>query len=106
MNERLEEEMNELESAEDFLEYFGLDFDAKVVHVNRLHILHRFHSYMSEAAAELPESYAAQRSLYAGLLARAYQDFVTSDAITEKVFKVFQMHQPRSVEVGFDGLLR
>ena len=29
----------------------------------------------------------------------AYSDFVTSDARTEKVFKVFRMQEPVSVEV-------
>jgi len=34
-----EEEMEEMESAEDFLQYFQLDYTPSVVHVNRLHIL-------------------------------------------------------------------
>ncbi|MDD1636149.1 MAG: nitrogenase-stabilizing/protective protein NifW [Methylococcaceae bacterium] len=38
-----EEEMEELESAEDFLQYFQLEYEPSVVHVNRLHILQRFH---------------------------------------------------------------
>jgi len=39
--------LKKLESAKDFLTYFGVDFDPPVVHVNRLHILQRFHDYLA-----------------------------------------------------------
>ena len=42
----LDEAMEELVSAEDFLEFFEIEFEPSVVHVNRLHILQRFHSYV------------------------------------------------------------
>lgn len=86
-----EEEMEELESAEDFLQYFQLDYVSSVVHVNRLHILQRFHDYLQNAADGMPEDEAPKRAVYSKLLQRAYQDFVESDAQTEKVFKVFAM---------------
>ena len=41
-------EMEELESAEDFLQYFELEYEPSVVHVNRLHILQRFHDYLQK----------------------------------------------------------
>jgi nitrogenase-stabilizing/protective protein len=91
-------DMDELSSAEDFLEYFEIDFDASVVHVNRLHILQRFHDYIDGVEA-MPESDEEKRELYAGLLNSAYNDFVQSDALTEKVFKVFRMHEPVTVEI-------
>lgn len=94
----LDEALEELESAEDFLNYFGIAFDQKVVHVNRLHILQRFHNYLGKTGA-LPEDEGARRSAYAALLARAYEDFVNSDALTEKVFKVFHMHEPQTAFV-------
>ena len=89
----LEEAMEDLVSAEDFLNYFDIEFDPAVVHVNRLHILQRYHDYLSQEA--LPEDEAAQREIYTRLLTKAYQDFVASDALTEKVFKVFHMHEPQ-----------
>lgn len=90
----LDEAMEELVSAEDFLDYFGIAYDASVVHVNRLHILQRFHNYLAKAAITQEE--AAKRVVYATLLQQAYQDFVKSDALTEKVFKVFHMHEPQT----------
>lgn len=82
------EDIKELVSAEDFLEYFGIPYDETVVKVNRLHILQRFHNYL--AAASMPEDVVEQKALYVNSLARAYQDFVNSDAATEKVLRVYQ----------------
>ena len=89
----LDEALEELVSAEDFLNYFGIEYEPAVVQVNRLHILQRFHNYLGKAV--LPEEEAARRGVYATLLQQAYQDFVRSDALTEKVFKVFHMHEPQ-----------
>ena len=86
----LEEALEELVSAEDFLEYFDVPYDQSVVHVNRLHILQRFHDYMSKQAPNLPPDEEQQRGIYRLWLSRAYQDFVESNSITEKVFAVFQ----------------
>ncbi len=38
----LAEALDELVSAEDFLDYFDVAYEARVVQVNRLHILQRF----------------------------------------------------------------
>jgi nitrogenase-stabilizing/protective protein len=96
-----EEEMEELESAEDFLQYFELSYEPSVVHVNRLHILQRFHNYLTQGVATMPTDETAKKAVYKTLLARAYQDFVESDAQTEKVFKVFSMGEPST---GFVSL--
>lgn len=89
----LDEAMEELSSAEDFLEYFGVPYDTSVVQVNRLHILQRFHDYLSRV--ELPDDEGQLRAVYTAWLKRAYLDFVLSDSLTEKVFKVFHMHEPQ-----------
>jgi nitrogenase-stabilizing/protective protein len=99
----LDEALDELESAEDFLNYFAVPFDPAVVHVNRLHILQRFHNYLAKAGAQ-PDDEAARRERYTTLLARAYQDFVASDALTEKVFKVFHMHEPQTAFVPLTAI--
>ena len=94
-----------LSSAEDFLKFFGLSYDERVVHVKRLHILKRFDQYLhtTEGLTGLDEVETFRR--YRELLARAYQDFVDSDALTEKVFKVFRMREPQKTFVSIDQLL-
>ena len=79
-----------LSSAEDFLHFFGVPFEERVVQVNRLHILKRFYQYLhkAEGMGSLGEVELFRR--HRELLARAYQDFVNSSAQREKVFKVFQ----------------
>ena len=99
-----EEEMEELESAEDFMQYFQLEYEPSVVHVNRLHILQRFHDYLQKAADEMPEDETVKRVVYSKLLLRAYQDFVESDAQTEKVFKVFSMGEPQTAFVSLGDI--
>jgi nitrogenase-stabilizing/protective protein len=86
----LEDAMDELSSAEDFLDYFGVPYDPSVVHVNRLHILQRFHDYLAKQMPQVPEDEAEARAQYTQWLTRAYEDFVDSSAQAEKVFAVFQ----------------
>ena len=86
----LTQRLQRLSSAEDFLEFFGVAYEAAVVNVNRLHILKRFHQYLRQAGDISGlgdvDLYRRQREL----LARAYGDFLHSTARQEKVFKVFQ----------------
>jgi nitrogenase-stabilizing/protective protein len=76
-------------SAEEFLDYLGVEYAQPVVNVNRLHILKRFNQYMAlhKFVGVSDEEIKAE---YKVLLQKAYGDFVKSDAVTEKVFKVFQ----------------
>lgn len=101
----LDEAMEELVSAEDFLQFFGVSFEQSIVHVSRLHIMQRYHDYLSQAGDLEAHDDAARHAIYRQLLARAYQDFVESDAQTEKVFKVFRMHEPQTTFVSIDQLL-
>lgn len=98
------DDIDELESAEDFFNFFELDYDPSTVHVNRLHILQRFHDYLDKGSAQMPEDEDAQRQVYKQLLSRAYQDFVESDAQTEKVFKVFKMSEPQTVFIALGDI--
>ncbi|MDP1611824.1 MAG: nitrogenase-stabilizing/protective protein NifW [Sulfuritalea sp.] len=84
--DNFEDDLAELDSAEEFLDYFGIAFDARVVQVNRLHILQRYHDYLAKQEAGKAPEYAAWRSW----LLRAYEDFVGSSAQQEKVFAVFR----------------
>ena len=81
--------LGNLSSAEEFLNFLGVEYDQRVVNVNRLHILKRFNQYLARHNF-IGIGDAAIKMEYKVLLQRAYDDFVNSDAVTEKVFKVFQ----------------
>ena len=82
--------MQKFSGAEEFLDFLGVDYVPQVVQVNRLHILKRFQQYLGRDPVPegLPE--ADERAAYKDRLQQAYQDFVQSNAVVEKVFKVFQ----------------
>jgi nitrogenase-stabilizing/protective protein len=81
-----QDETADCEGAEDFLNHFGVPFDPAVVHVNRLHILQRFHDYLATKLKSGESGFDDYRQW----LVRAYEDFVNSNAQTEKVFRVLQ----------------
>lgn len=94
----LENALQELEGAEEFLDYFAIPFDTRVVQVNRLHILQRFHDYLSRTT--LPEEEAERHAAYREQLCKAYADFVNSSAQAERVLKVFKEATPGFVALG------
>jgi len=96
-------DLEDLSSAEDFLNYFEVEYEPKVVHVNRLHILQRFHDYLAQVEA-MPEDEDEKRRLYTDLLRGAYEDFVKSDAKTEKVLKIYKMQGPQTTFVSLGDL--
>jgi nitrogenase-stabilizing/protective protein len=97
-------DLEDLSSAEDFLEYFNIEYEQSIVHVNRLHILQRFHDYLEEVG-EMPEQETDRYTVYSAMLLKAYSDFIDSDARTEKVFKVFKMLEPVEIMVPLSDLL-
>lgn len=99
----LEREMEGLESAEEFLDHFGIDYDASVVRVNRLHILQRFHDYLARIDT-VPVSGDRLRELLTERLRQAYTDFTHSNARSEKVFRVFRMHESVQIEIPVTDL--
>ena len=80
------DELADLVSAEDFLDYFEIPFDARIVQVNRLHILQRYHDYLAKQEAGNAPEYQAWRKW----LELAYRDFVDSSAQQEKVLAVYR----------------
>lgn len=80
------EQLSKLSSAEDFFRFLDIPFDPVVLNVARLHILRRMGDNLRQAAAEPDEAKA--RAYFRAHLERAYQDFVCSSPINERVFKV------------------
>ena len=104
-NDKLEFDLGDLTSAEDFLDHFGIEYEPRIVAVHRLHILQRFHDYL-EKVGVTPEEEGARFEVHAHLLKTAYQDFVDSTAAAEKVFKVFRSEDASRSFVPLSHLLR
>ncbi len=101
----LANDLKQLESAEDFLEYFALPYDRSIVNVSRLHILKRFYQYLSKQGGIEGLPPASAFSTCRELLAKAYTDFIHSSGLEQKVFKVFQSAQGEH-RVSVEGLRR
>ena len=86
----LAEELARLESAEAFFEYFDLAYDPRTLNVSRLHILKRFNQYLARAGGIDVFQTAVARASCRDLLAAAYEDFLASSGIEQRVFRVFQ----------------
>lgn len=84
-----QDDLQDLVSAEDFLDFFEVAFETNVVRVNRLHILQRFHDNLT-IAAPLPQDSQEKYYAYAGHLSSAYEDFVHSTPKQEKALRVYQ----------------
>ncbi len=98
----LSSQLAKLSSAEEFLNFFEIDYDQSVVNVNRLHILKRFNQYLRTTPGTDKMDDETLRSTCRDLLIKAYEDFVRSTPAQEKVFKVFQDQDGKSV--GLDAL--
>ncbi|WP_395666735.1 nitrogenase stabilizing/protective protein NifW [Methylocella sp.] len=80
------DQLRSLSSAEDFFDTLGVAYDPKVVRVARLHILRRMGQYLKgyEGGQSDDDVWLACRAF----LETAYQDFVKSSPIEERIFKV------------------
>ncbi|NJO73697.1 MAG: nitrogenase-stabilizing/protective protein NifW [Leptolyngbyaceae cyanobacterium RM1_406_9] len=99
-------EFNQLVDAEQYFEFFELPYDPQVVNVNRLHVLQKFSNLVKERASELSGlSEAEALEQYRLALQQAYDLFLTSNSVEQKLFKVFN-EKPQNVvmlsEVGSD----
>ncbi|MBB6254481.1 nitrogenase stabilizing/protective protein NifW [Nitrospirillum iridis] len=86
-------DLGRLSAAEEFFDFLAVPYEASVVRVARLHILRRMGQYLRGSEAEgafdgLDD--AAIRDLCRAHLEQAYQDFVASSPIAERLFKVHQ----------------
>jgi nitrogenase-stabilizing/protective protein len=83
------DQLKKTSSAEDFFALLGVEYDAAIVNVARLHILRRMGQYLiNEDFSGLAEDVVAERCKT--FLERAYNDFVESSPINERVFKVLK----------------
>ena len=87
-------QFNQLKDAEDYFQFFGLAYDPQVVNVNRLHILRKFAQLVKDDDKSQPE--AQRLDAYRQALQTAYDLFLTSSSVEQKLFKVFQ-DRPKNV---------
>ncbi|MGB8364053.1 MAG: nitrogenase stabilizing/protective protein NifW [Rhizomicrobium sp.] len=76
-----------LSSAEEFFAFLDVPFDPVVVQVTRLHILRRMGQYLKGSEWDGLDD-AAVRALCRAHLEQAYEDFIKSTPIQERLFKV------------------
>ncbi|MGD1928917.1 MAG: nitrogenase-stabilizing/protective protein NifW [Leptolyngbyaceae cyanobacterium] len=81
-------QFNQLKDAEEYFQFFGLSYDPQVVNVNRLHILRKFSQFVQ--AVDKNQSEAELLAAYSQELRNAYDLFLTSNSVEQKLFKVFQ----------------
>lgn len=91
--------IQQFSAAEEFLDFFGIEYQPAVVHVNRLHILKRFNQYLGRTPIPDDMDEATAWDTCKKLLAQAHDDFVSSSAAQEKVFKVFQEQDGKSISL-------
>lgn len=90
-------DFNKIIVAEEYFEFFQLDYDPKVVNVNRLHILKKFSEYIAEINANNPElSETEKLEMYREALTQAYEVFLSQTPLETKLFKVFHQ-KPNNV---------
>ncbi|MCL1490969.1 MAG: nitrogenase-stabilizing/protective protein NifW [Pseudanabaena sp. Salubria-1] len=99
-------EFQKLTDAEQYFEFFELDYDAQVVNINRLHILKKFSQSLEEIDNKLVEAAEEQKlSLYREALENSYATLQNSNAIEQKLFKVFHQ-KPQNIvmlsDIGTD----
>jgi nitrogenase-stabilizing/protective protein len=82
------EQLTKLSSAEDFFRFLDVSYDPAILNVARLHILKRMGDNLRKSTVETDELKA--RAYFRAHLEKAYQVFVHSTPIKERVFKVHQ----------------
>jgi len=94
-------EFNQLTDAEQYLEFFELPYDAAVVNINRLHILKKFSNSIKEIDANSPDLSEEDRlDQYCQALIDAYNLFLSSSGVEQKLFKVFNQKPKNVVMLG------
>jgi len=99
------EQLKKTSAAEDFFSLLGVEYDDKLLNVARLHILRRMGQYLvSEDFTGVSNADVAVRCK--AVLAQAYQDFVKSSPIDQRVFKVLKdaVAPPKPVTKPFVSL--
>lgn len=89
-----------LVNAEEYLQFFNIEYDPEFVNINRLHILKQFALLIKEVDRAFPNVDEGEKlEKYRLALEEAYQVFLTSSPLETKLFKVFQTKPKNFVSV-------
>ncbi|WP_267383991.1 nitrogenase-stabilizing/protective protein NifW [Cyanobacterium sp. uoEpiScrs1] len=89
--EKTYEQFAKLTNAEDFLEFFEIQYDPSFVNVNRLHILKQFSILIAAVDKAFPDINESEKlAKYGEAFQEAYELFKTSSPLETKLFKVFK----------------
>jgi nitrogenase-stabilizing/protective protein len=90
-------DFDRLTTAEEYLDFFQIPYDPKIVNVNRLHILQKFSQNISEINNNFPSLTETEKlDRYQTALTEAYEIFLTKSSIETKLFKVFNQ-KPQNI---------
>lgn len=90
------EDLESLETAEDFFEYLGVEAEPRAVRVNRLHILKRFHDLLEEAGGLDDPDDATGFARARDALSRAHASVLATDQTERKLFRVHHLQEERA----------
>lgn len=91
----LSEDLEALETAEDFLTFFKVDADPRAVRIARLHILQRFHDQIEKEGGVTALDGADGFARGKAALERAYAEATSRDPEAKRVFKVHRLDAER-----------
>lgn len=83
------EDLQRLKDAEEFFEYFRIEYDENILKPYRLHILKKFNLYIRDEWENLQKM--EDTTLYEVLrdyLRKSYETFLNSTPVKERLFKV------------------
>ena len=99
------EQLSKLSSAEEFFQFLDVPYEPALLNIARLHILRRMGDNLRNCSNEPNED--AIRATLRTHLQHAYQDFVTSTPLNERVFKVLKdatrKKKPSLITLSFPG---
>jgi len=102
------EQLSQLSSAEDFFQFLEVPYDPSLLNVARLHILRRMGDNLRNSPTETDEEVI--RVNLRAQLQQAYQDFLGSTPLSERVFKVLKdavrQKTPRLIALSIPGKSR
>ena len=99
------EQLSRLSSAEEFFQFLEVPYEPSILNVARLHILRRMGDNLRASPTGMDEEVV--RANLRAHLEHAYQDFVCSTPLDERVFKVLKdairEKTPRLISLSLPG---